>query len=156
MNILPLIKIQHINIFKYWLKIVNLPNTCLVKILYKILLKDIELNSSCVNWASLVRNMLEGYGLGMIWLDQNNLSSNIKSTLSLFKQRVSDINVQNINEQIANVSINRLYKTLNDITIINSNYLFVINEKYLRNSIAKFRLGSHNLMIERGRGRKKN
>ena len=77
------------------------------------LIKDIELNSSCIIWASLVRNMLEGYGLGMIWLEQNNLSSNIKSTLSLFKQRVSDINVQNINEQIANVSKNRLYKTLN-------------------------------------------
>ena len=99
--------------------------------------------------------MLEGYGLGMIWLEQNNLSSNIKSTLSLFKQRVSDINVQNINEQIGNVSKNRLYKTLNETTIINSNYLFVVNEKYLRINIAKFRLESHNLMIERGRWTKK-
>ena len=34
-------------------------------------------------------------------------------------------------------------------------YLFHIKEKYIRISISKFRLGSHNLMIERGKWTKK-
>ena len=98
--------------------------------------------------------MLDSYGLGFIWLNQNNMSLNVKSTISLFKQRIHDINKQNINEQIDNVSKNRLYKLLNESTINNS-YLFHVKEKYLRTSITKLRLGSHNLMIERGRWKKK-
>merc|ERR1712240_427968 len=80
--------LKDINIFKYWHKIVNLPNTCLFKTLNKILLKDIELSPS------LVKNMLEIYGLRTILLDQNNLLLNIQSTLFLLKQSsVSDINL---------------------------------------------------------------
>ena len=151
MNVLPLSKIRHINILKYWLKIVSLPRTCLVKKLYNVLLEDIESYPSCVNWASFVKNMLESYGLGNIWLFQNNVSLNDKSTLSIFKERLMDMNIQNLNEQITNVSKNRLYRTLNEATIINNKYLYDIKEKYIRISISKFRLGTHNLMIERGR-----
>ena len=127
------------------------PYQVLLKKLYNSLLEGIESNPLCVNWASLVKNMLESYGLGFIWLDQNNVLLNKKSTLSLFRQRVNDINIQNLNEQISNVSKSRLYKTINEATIINNNYLYEIKEKYIRVSITKFRLGSHNLMIERGR-----
>ena len=66
MNVLPLSKIRHINILKYWLKIVSLPSTCLVKKLYNVLLEDIESYPSCVNWASFVKNMLDSYGFGNI------------------------------------------------------------------------------------------
>ena len=130
----------------------SLPRTCIIKKkLYNLSLEDIESNPSSVNWVSLVKNMLESYGLGFICLDQNNVFLNNKSRLSLFKQRVRDINIHNLSEQIANVSKSRLYKILNEATIINNNYLCGIKEKYIRINITKFRLGSHNLMIERGR-----
>jgi len=82
--------------------------------------------------------MLESYGLGFIWLDQNNVLLNKKSTLSLFKQRVRDINLQNLNEKIANISKSRMYKVINEANIINNNYHYEIKEKYIRISITKF------------------
>ena len=51
LDILPLIKIRHIKIFKYWIKIMNLPQNSLVRILYKSQLKDIHSNPMSVNWA---------------------------------------------------------------------------------------------------------
>ena len=111
----------------------SLPRTCIIKKkLYNLSLEDIESNPSSVNWVSLVKNMLESYGLGFICLDQNNVFLNNKSRLSLFKQRVRDINIHNLSEQIANVSKSRLYKILNEATIINNNYLCGIKEKYIR------------------------
>ena len=91
------------------------------------------------NWASSFKNMPDSYGLGNIWLSQNNVPLNDKSTLSIFKERLMDINIQNLNEQITNVSKNRLYKTLNEATIINNKYLYDIKEKYIRINISKFR-----------------
>ena len=150
LNILPLIKIRHIKIFKYWLKVINLPANCLVKKLYNSTINDMESEQICVNWAYLVKNMLDTYGLGFIWIEQNNMSIDNKTLISLFTQRVHDINFQNVNEQISNVSKNRLYRKLYEEKFSNQ-YLFDIKEKYIRSSISKFRLGSHNLMIERGK-----
>ena len=77
-----------------------------------------------------------------------------KSLISLFIQRVHDTNHQNINEEISTVSKNRLYRKLYDEPFDNQ-YLFNIKEKYIRISISKFRPGSHNPMIERGKWTKK-
>jgi len=72
---------------------------------------------------------------------------NGKKFLSEFTQRMKDIFMQECQSKISDLSENRLYKLL----LPNSNYLSVIKEKYIRIALAKFRLGSHSFMIERGR-----
>lgn len=154
LDILPLIKIRHIKIFKYWIKIVNLPENSPVRILYKSQLEDIDSNPMSVNWAFSVKNMLDTYGVGFIWNEQDNFSVDKKSLISLFTQRVHDTNLQNINVEISTVSKNRLYRKVYD-EAFNNQYIFNIEEKYIRVSISKFRLGSHKIMIERGKWTKK-
>ena len=97
--------------------------------------------------------MLEKHGLGYLWSQQNYVNKNDTTLISLFKQRITDVNLQLINADIANVSNNRLYKHIN-APFVNNCYLNNIKEKYIRIALAKFRLGSHNLMIERGRWKK--
>ena len=149
----PLIVHRLIKIFKYWLKVINLPDTNLVKYIYNSMVTDLEVDGEIVNWAALVKRMLEKHGLGYLWNHQHLLNKNDITITSLFKQRIEDIYLQSINTEIANVSNNRLYKHINSL-FVNNAYLDNIKEKYIRVALSKFRLGSHNLMIERGRWRK--
>ena len=86
------------------------------------------------------------YGFGYIW--ENQYFGVDKHFLSLFKNRIIDCFWQNNNSEITSLSKNRLYKHLNtdDIT-----YLSLLQNDYIRASITRLRLGSHNLLIERGR-----
>ncbi len=149
---LPLITKRLVQIFKFWLKVVSLPNNTMVKFIYDLLVSDMEGGKYIKNWATLVKEMLEKYGLGYIWNQQNLLHKNDRTLISMFKQRVNDIYLQNINAEITIVSNSRLYKHIN-ILYTNNTYLSSINEKDIRITISKLRLGSHNLMIERGRWR---
>ena len=110
------------------------------------LLKDAEENDNVTNWVSLVKNMLFKHGFGNVWVQQYVPNEN--SFLSIFTQRINDISLQTCNENINNVSDHRLYKHLGVET---ASYLTKINERYLRNAIAKIRLGSHNFYNERGK-----
>ena len=147
---LPLITHRLLRIFKFWLKVVNLPDTSLVKHIYNLLIKDNEDGEDSTNWAYLVKQMLNTYGLGFIWNQQNFTDRNDKILISVFKRRIDDVHMQYINAEIGNVSNSRLYKYLNS-SFVNNDYLFNIKEKYIRIALTKIRLGSHNLMIERGR-----
>ena len=137
-------------ILKFWLKIINLPNENPVKIVYNLLLKDSQGNN-VVNWASLVRDLLTTRGFGDVWLSQS-VHNDIHFLLK-FNQRISDVFLQQNNEQLHNLSEHRLYKHLvedND-KLGMSTYLSEIKERYLRIAITKFKLGSHSFMIERGK-----
>ena len=114
------------------------------------MIRDMENMVDITNWAGLLKQMLETFGFGYMWHQQNLLNKNDTAIISLFKQRLHDVYLQRINADIFNVISNRLYKHLN-VSFVNNGYLNSTPGKYIRIAITKFRLGSHNLMIERGR-----
>lgn len=148
LGLFPMAICRKIRILKYWFKIVNMKDTNPVKITYNQLVRDLEEDSSVTNWASLLKQLLEENGCGNIWLQQN--TDNPKLFLNMFEQRVKDIYLQNNHDAMTNLSDHRLYKYLTHKNEI-SGYLINIKEKYIRNALSKLRLGSHNLMVERGR-----
>ena len=92
--------------------------------------------------------MLETNGVGCVWVNQG--VQNINLFLAQLRERLQDCFVQKNNQDISLVSENRLYKQIKG-GFCYKKYLADIKEKYLRVSISKIRLGSHNFMIERGR-----
>ena len=152
LNVFPLIVTRYFRIFNFWLKVISSPDKSFVKCVYTLLCNDIQDDQDNVatNWASLVKTMLHKFGLGFLWYNQNYLRRDDTYIINLFQQRIKDHFWQQINGNINNLSKNRLYTHLN-IKCTNNNYLFTIKEKYIRFAITKIRIGSHNLMIERGR-----
>ena len=136
-------------IIKYWLRILHLQDDNPVKIIYKLLLSDINENNNIINWASLVKKELYTIGLGHIWTNQS--CTNVKLIQSEFEQRVKDIYKQEISSNINKLSCHRLYKALFQNFNICSEYLNTIDNLSLRIAISKIRLGSHNFLVERGR-----
>ena len=139
-----------IRIVKFWLKILKLGSNKPLRKIYNLLLNDAQENKS-INWVSLVRDLLTSKGFGTVWLDQ--CVDNEKFFLSQFSQRIKDNFLQYCDEQIRNLSDHRLFKHIykERLTLDISNYLTVIKDKYLRTAIARFRLGSHSFMLERGK-----
>ena len=148
LGVFPLTIGRQNRIIKYWLKILNLKANNPVKIVYKLLLKDIEDSNGTTNWASLLKATLEKVGFGYIWLQQYVDSE--KKFISEFSQRIHDIFLQTCHGDIQSVSDNRLYKYLGPVAE-RPLYLSEIKENHIRTAISKLRLGSHNFMIERGR-----
>ena len=56
------------SIIKYWFKILNTPDNKYVKIIYKMMLSDLEELPNKTNWASLVRSLLMHLGFYEVWL----------------------------------------------------------------------------------------
>ena len=71
----------------------------------------------------------------------------------MFTQRVNDMYFQNLNANVNDCSVHRLYRHL---SVCNEGavYLDSIKEKFIRIAISRIRLGSHSFMIERGRWEK--
>lgn len=141
---------RYIRIFKYWLKLLALPLNNPVKGVYNVLKNDFESQPDAVNWVSLLVKLLSESGLGYLWTDQNNLMEKDSYYITIFKDRIQDIILQEYNNDLDNVSNNRLYKHL-DHDFYGKDYLRLIKQNHLRISISKLRLGSHNCMVERGR-----
>ena len=109
--------------------------------------KLLEEQPNAVRWVGLVRNLLNITGLGDYWYFQ--CVGNTKIFLSLFKERITDIYYQQWNEEVANTSSYRLFKSIKSRHEWEP-YLQLKN-KGLRMAITKIRLSSHLFMIERGR-----
>ena len=121
-----------------------------LKGVYNLLRNDLNLHPDAVNWVSLLVKLLNESGLGYLWTEQNNLTEKNSYYIALFKDRIQDIILQEFNNDLNNVSNNRLYKHL-DHDFYGKDYLRLIKQNHLRISISKLRLGSHNFMVERGR-----
>ena len=150
LNLYPLKLNRYIRIFKYWLKIKDLHTNNPVKAVYNMLKNDYDSQPDVINWVSLFVKLLNESGLGYIWTNQNNLIEKNSYYIALFKDRIQDIILQEFNSDLDNVSNNRLYKHL-DHDFYGKDYLRLIKQNHLRVAISRFRLGSHNFMIERGR-----
>ena len=69
---LPLLILRKINLIRYWIKIIKLPNSSLVKRMYNSLKYDVDNRTYCdkSNWAFKIKSILENAGLSYLWTNQ--------------------------------------------------------------------------------------
>ena len=138
---------RYLIIIKYWLKILLTPENKYIKLVYNIMLKDIQEMPNKTNWASLVRQLLMSLGFNEVWVAQGVANTDI--FLSVFKQRINDTFMQNWHERLEGSSRANFYKSISNFQF--QPYLENINVcKYMK-SVCKLRMSSHRLAIESGR-----
>jgi len=136
-----------LNIIKYWLKILHMGENKYVKIIYKLMLSDIQATNTIVNWASLLRNVLSSLGFNEAWLSQGVGNESI--FVNLVNQRLTDQIVQNWQSRLENSSRALLYSQI--ATFRFQPYLETFNCTKFCNAITRLRVSSHRLAIETGR-----
>ena len=131
------------------MKIVKLNDNEPLKILYETSLsvdEYINVNKSSLCWANQVKDILYCNGFGYVWESQH---LGVDSTFfSIIKSRLIDSFWQSNHSEIELLSKNRLYRHLTSENIF---YLSNLQNNFIRIALTKLRLGSHNLLIERGR-----
>ncbi|MEW8548219.1 MAG: reverse transcriptase family protein [Candidatus Thiodiazotropha sp.] len=138
---------------KYWLKILNMPDTRYVKKCYTMLKVLDEYGQN--NWVSQVRQLLFSNGFGYIWINQHVL--NPRLFILAFVQRLRDQYLQAWYNELANSSKLCLYKSYK-LSYEHEMYLSSLNIRKFRHTLSMFRTSSHSLEIEVGRhhGRPRN
>ena len=138
---------RHLQIIKYWFKLLMAPENKYIKLIYNMMLHDLEVLPHKTNWASLVRQLLMSLGFYEVWLAQG--VGNVDVFLSTFKQRLNDNFIQNWHDRINGSSRANFYTVIAQFRF--QTYLENINVfKYLQ-AMSKFRMSSHRLAIESGR-----
>ena len=139
---------RKINMIRYWLKLLNMIDDSLPKMIYIMQKTDAENGISHVgaNWAFQIKSILESHGLGYLWYNQNTESI----PFSLIKQRILDNYHQTWYAEINN------YPRLSSYCCFKHDfnqeqYLDTITEKKYRIALSKLRISAHNLAIEKGR-----
>ena len=74
------------------------------------------------NWVSKVRELLQSYGFGDVWLSEE--LGDHESICKIFKQRISDCSLQFMQESINSSSRYDLYKNIHSL-LDPERYLFV-------------------------------
>ena len=95
LGVFPLLIDRQVRVLKYWVKLIRNNDISLKvpRIIYNELLAISNNNENAVNWASLVRDLLTQSGMGIYWYNQH--VGNENAFISCFKQRVSDMFLQN-------------------------------------------------------------
>jgi len=138
----------HLRSIKYWLKLLMLPDDSLLKSCYTMLF--IHSNAGRLNWAGEIKRILYSYGFGYVWEQQ--WVANSVSFLDEFRTRLLDCD-----KQLWSIRMNTLPKLrtllLYKTELKQEPYLYLYIPHRLRSAFAKFRIGHHELEIERGRHR---
>lgn len=132
---------------KYWFKILESEEAKFIKHAYQLLLNDIEGKPNCVNWASKVKFLLSSLGFYEVWVNQGVGNKNV--FLKVFKQRLTDVFIQDWNGRIADSSRANFYSLFSNFE--HQLYLDSISVKKFRIAMTKLRVSSHRLEIEVGR-----
>ena len=133
---------------KFWIKIMEKPESSMVKKIYLMLKRDADAdnNYNNLNWAYHVKQTLNEIGMTNLWLSQNGSNFLFK----YIEQRITDIFKQkwysNINNS-ARLESYSIYKH----SFEREKYLECITSDKFRIALSKFRLSSHHLAIELGR-----
>ncbi len=138
---------RYFHIIKYWLKICNLCNTKYARLVYDMLVSDTQRYPTKVNWASLVRDLLNDLGFGHAWIGQG--VGDVDLFLLLLKQRLNDQFIQNWYARLNASSRASFYINIARFSL--KSYLNDINITKFRVAITRFRTSSHRLAIETGR-----
>jgi len=142
--------IRIFNIIKYWSKLCMTRDSKYIKIVYNSLKQKSDENGRIINWVSKVKGVLSKLGFYEVWLQQGAGNTNV--FLSLVKQRISDIYIQEINDNLHTSSRALLYRNLFDNNL--AKYLDIITVRKYRIALSRLRVSSHRLAIESGRWRK--
>ena len=138
-----------VNVIKYWIRILNADNNSLLKKAY-MTIKHLD-DAGHKTWASLVRGILAKYNFDDVWENpQPFIQNGGKSLILQLKEQIFGKFIHDWSLQITNFPKLRsyiLYK--NEFRL--ETYLLEIKDFKLRRVIAKLRLSSHDLQIEKGR-----
>lgn len=134
-------------IIKYWFKILFANENKYIKMVYNLMLGDLELLPNKVNWASLVRHLLLSLGFYEVWLNQG--VGDYNKFTSLFRQRLTDTFIQNWRARLDSSTRANFYKSY--ATFQFQPYLDIINTYKYSQTFSKLRMSSHRLEIEAGR-----
>lgn len=144
---LPLYLSYYKKLIKYWLKLLNMPNTRYPKACYK-LLHSLD-QQGRTTWATTVKELLYKYGFRDVW------ESHEVGNENLFLKELHDrILQQYIVQSQYNMSQSTklsLLRMLNVDCVTISPYLNILDIKPYRAGLAKLRCSSHNLQIEKAR-----
>ena len=143
---------RYLLIIKYWFKILYCGSTKYIKLVYNMMLNDLERNPAKKNWASLLHNLLLSMGFNDVWLQQG--VGNYNNFISMFKQRLSDVFIQNWHSRIEQSSRAVFYMSF--ATFQFQPYLGKVNVSKYLNALSTLRMSSHRLEVEAGRWVKPN
>ena len=134
----------HINVFRYYNRLHNLPNTMVLKQAFNTLSNLTE--QGFPTWITKVRELARKYNLDLH-------SVNSKTFHRTCKQHILNFFIENWNAELCNMNKNPILRTY---TLFKSNfgfenYLQNVNDYRFRNAISKFRMSSHTLEVQRGR-----
>ena len=121
---------------KYWLRLLEVPDTRIHRLFYKCQYQWAEHGSNC--WALHIKNILFRSGFGYAWLNQG--VGNKKLFLLEINQKFKDISLQALNEEI------REFTRLSNYRLVKLNfglepYLNYIDSLYSRYLLIRFRGG---------------
>ena len=142
-----LITKRYLYIVKYWFKILASEEQKYINIVYRMMLRDMELKPNAVNWASLVKHLLMSLGFYEVWLAQG--VGDYKAFISVLKLRLSDNFIQNWHARLELSSRASFYT--NVATFQLQPYLEKINIVKFQKAVSRLRVASHRLEIEAGR-----
>ena len=128
-------------ITKYWFRILLSDDRKYIKIIYNLMLRDIETKANIKNWASLLRNILSNLGFLHVWLSQG--VGDIKQFLVVLEQRLTDNFLQQWQSM---TQAGRFF-----IIPFQISYLDIVLTKKFRVAMTRLRVSSHRLNIEAGR-----
>ena len=139
--------LRFVAVIKFWFKILTCENTKYITSVCKMMLHDIELHPNKSNWASFVKYLLESLGFNDVWYSQG--VGNVNLFLTIFKQRLKDVFIQNWNSRILGSTRARTYSLFHNFSY--KLYLDHLTLEKFRHALSKVRMSSHRLEIEAGR-----
>ena len=138
----------HVSMIKYWFRLVTLPKTRLVSHCYWSLLDKND------PWFNHVKSIINCTGQSYLWKNQKLLSTVDPKQISIFQSLISKT-LQDQFIQYASAKMDsepKLYLFKNSKTLLQpSQYLLKIKDWKRRSLLAKFRLGTTELELEKGR-----
>jgi len=135
-----------IEIIRFWLKCIHIDSPVIVKDCYQYQYTRANMGLKC--WGFYVKNLLNSYGFGALWVNQQVENSEL--FLQDFKQRSIDIASQMWHTEIVDCPKLRTYCKFK-VCLKREKYLDCIPNTIFKKALARFRVSSHDLYIESGR-----
>ena len=100
---------RYLLIIKYWFKTMSAVESKFVRLIYRLMLNDIEAVPTTVNWASLLQLILSSLGFHEVWAQEE--VGNYNAFISVLKQRLTDTFIQNWRARLEGTTRANFYKS---------------------------------------------
>ena len=97
---------------RFWFKILHSDDMKYIKVVYNMMIEDLQSSPEKASRAKSVKSLLERLGFGHVWITQG--VGGVNMFLSVFKQRLTDNFIQGWHEEVSNSSRANNYKLLAD------------------------------------------